>query len=79
MIKTLDAAAYWKLRALCSEAQRAELVAVHARADLATAHQKQTAALRELALDPAAPTFRLDDDTLTITMPDTAPAAPETP
>jgi hypothetical protein len=70
MTRTLDADAYWKLRALCSDAQRCELVAVHARADLATAHKKQTAALAALGLDPQAPTFTLDDDTLSITVPD---------
>ena len=70
MTKTIEPAAYWKLRAICSDAQRAELVAVHARADLATARQKQAGALRELGIDPAAPTFSLDDDTLTVTVPD---------
>jgi hypothetical protein len=71
--RTLDAADYWKLRAICSEAQRCELVALQARRDLATAHKKQTAALVALGLDSAAPSFSLDDDTLTITVPDPAP------
>jgi hypothetical protein len=70
MTKTLEPAAYWKLRARCSEAQRCEVLAVQARAALATAHQQQTAALTELGLDPTAPTFTLDDDTLTITVPE---------
>jgi hypothetical protein len=70
MTRPLEAVDYWKLRALCTDAQRAELVAVHARDALATARQKQAAALRALALDPAAPTFTLDDDALTITIPD---------
>jgi hypothetical protein len=70
MTRTLEAAAYWQLRALCADAQRAELVAVHARDALTAARQKQAAALRALALDPAAPTFSLEDDTLTITVPD---------
>jgi hypothetical protein len=71
MTRTLEPAAYWKLRARCSEAQRCEVLAVQARTALATAHQQQTAALTELGLDPTLPTFSLDDDALTITVPDT--------
>jgi hypothetical protein len=70
MTHTLDAAVYWKLRAICSEAQRCELLALQARAELATAHKKQTAALVELGLDASAPSFSLDDETLTLTVPD---------
>ena len=70
MTRTLDAADYWKLRAVCSEAQRAELLALHARGELAAAQKKQTAALVALGLDPQTPTFALDDDTLTITVPE---------
>jgi hypothetical protein len=70
MTRTLEAADYWRLRAICSEAQRCELLALHARQEFATAHKKQTAALVELGLDPAAPSFSLDDDTLTITVPE---------
>jgi hypothetical protein len=68
--RTLEPAAYWKLRAWCSEVQRCEVLARQARADLATAHKQQTAVLTELSLDPTAPTFTLDDDTLTITVPE---------
>ena len=75
MTCTLDAAKYWRLRAICSEAQRCELLAVHARNDLAVALKKQTAALADLGIDPAAPSFTLDDDACTITIPD-APAPP---
>jgi hypothetical protein len=70
MTRTLEPAAYWKLRARCSEAQRCELLALQARTALATAHQQQTAALTELGLDPTLPSFSLDDDTLTITVPE---------
>jgi hypothetical protein len=70
MRRTLEAADYWKLRAICGEAQRCELLALHARQELATALKKQTAALVELGLDASAPSFTLDDDTLTITVPD---------
>jgi hypothetical protein len=73
MRRTLDAADYWKLRAICGEAQRCELLALHARQELATALKKQTAVLTALGLDPATPSFMLDDDTLTITVPDPAP------
>jgi hypothetical protein len=70
MTRTLEAADYWRLRAICSEAQRCELLALQARAELATATKKQTAALVELGLDASAPSFSLDDDTLTITVPE---------
>jgi hypothetical protein len=70
MTRTLEAADYWKLRAICGEAQRCELLALHARQELATALKKQTAALVALGLDASAPSFTLDDDTLTITVPD---------
>jgi hypothetical protein len=70
MTRTLEAADYWRLRAICSEAQRCELLALQARAELATAHKKQTAALVELGLDASAPSFSLDDETLTLTVPD---------
>jgi hypothetical protein len=70
MTRTLEAADYWRLRAICSEAQRCELLALQARAELATAQKKQTAALVALGLDASAPSFSLDDDTLTITVPE---------
>jgi hypothetical protein len=70
MTRTLEAADYWKLRALCSDTQRCEVLARQARDTLATAHGKQAAALTALGLDPAAPTFTLDDDTLAITVPE---------
>jgi hypothetical protein len=70
MTRTLDAADYWKLRAVCSEAQRCELLALQARTAMADAYKKQTAVLAALGLDPQPPTFSLDDDTLTITIPE---------
>jgi hypothetical protein len=70
MTRTLEAADYWRLRAICSEAQRCELLALHARQEFTTAHKKQTAALVELGLDGSAPSFSLDDDTLTVTIPE---------
>jgi hypothetical protein len=70
MTRTLEAAAYWKLRARCAETQRCEVVAMQARAALVTAQQQQAAALTELGLVPLMPTFSLDDDTRTITVPD---------
>ena len=70
MTKTLEPVEYWKLRAICSEASLCEVRALQVRAELATAHKKQNAQLAALGLDPQAPTFTLDDDTLTITVPD---------
>jgi hypothetical protein len=72
--KTLEPVDYWKLRAICAEASRCEIIALQARNDLTTAHKKQNAALTALGLDPTAPTFTLDDDTLTITFPETREA-----
>jgi hypothetical protein len=69
----LEAVAYWKLRAICSEASRCEVIALQARADLATAHKKQNAQLAALGFDPTSPTFTLDDDALTITFPESGP------
>jgi hypothetical protein len=70
MTRTLDAIDYWKLRAICSEASRCEILALQARDALTIAHKKQNAQLAALGFDPQAPTFALDDDTLTITIPD---------
>jgi hypothetical protein len=72
MTRTLEPVDYWKLRAICSEAVLCETRALQARADLATAHKKQNAQLAALGFDPTMPTFTLDDDTLTITFPETA-------
>ncbi len=66
----LGAAAYWKLRAICTDAQRAAEAVQHARDAFAVAQQKQRAALVDLGLDPNALSFALDDDTLTVTFPD---------
>jgi hypothetical protein len=68
--QTLEPAAYWKLRAICTDAQRAAEAAQHARDAMVTAQQKQRAALTDLGLDPAAQSFVLDDDTLTVTFPE---------
>ena len=70
MTRTLEAAVYWQLRALCAEGQRCELVVRLARADLVAAQQKQTAQLVALGLDPTMPSFALDDETLTVTVSD---------
>jgi hypothetical protein len=66
----LEAAAYWKLRALCSDTQRCEVLARQARDALAIAQAKQTAALTACGIDAQIPTFTLDDDTCTITVPE---------
>jgi len=77
MKRTLEPVDYWKLRAICGEASRCEVIAMQARNDLLTAHKKQNAILAALGLDPLMPTFSLDDDTLTIDVPD--PPAKGTP
>jgi hypothetical protein len=69
----LAASAYWKLRAICTDAQRAAEAAHYARDTLVAAQQKQRAALTALGLDPTAQSFVLDDDTLTVTFPDEPP------
>ncbi len=69
----LAACDYWKLRAICADAQRCEVIALQARNDLAAAHKKQEAALVALGFDPKVPTFTLDDDTLSVTFPEAAP------
>ncbi len=66
----LGPAAYWKLRAICTDAQRATEAAQYAREAMVAAQQKQRAALTDLGLDPAAQSFLLDDDTLTVTFPE---------
>lgn len=70
MTRALEAAAYWQLRALCSDVQRCEAIARQARAELVAAQKKQTAALTELGLDATALSFTLDDDALTIAFPE---------
>ena len=75
MTKTLPACDYWKVRAICSEAQRCELIVITARDALTAAHKKQTAVLADLGLDATAPSFVLDDDTLSITFPEAPPEA----
>jgi hypothetical protein len=71
MTHTLEAATYWRLRAICSEASLCEVRALQARADLATATKKRIETLTALGFDAAAPTFTLDDDALTIAFPET--------
>ena len=42
MTRTLEPIEYWKLRALCSDTQRCEVLARQARETLTTAHGKQS-------------------------------------
>lgn len=67
MTRTLDAAAFWKLRAICAETSRCAVVLVAARDALQAAQSRQAAYLRELGIDPTTATFELDDDALTVT------------
>jgi hypothetical protein len=70
MKTVLDPVDYWRLRAKCSDAQRATAVAMQAREAMVTATKVQAAALTALGFDPNLPTFSLDDDTCTIDLPD---------
>ena len=70
MTRTLDAAVYWHLRAICAETQRYEVIARQAHTDLVAANKRQTQALAALGFDPTMPSFTLDDDSCAITVPD---------
>lgn len=63
MTHTLDRAIFWKLRSLCADTRAA-------REALAAAQQRQNAALADLGIDPKTPQFALDDEALTLTIPD---------
>lgn len=71
----LEAADFWKLRTLCAEQDRYAQQAILARDALVAAQRKQQACVATLAarygFDAQAPSFTLDDDTLTLTVPDT--------
>lgn len=69
MTRTLDAAAYWKLRALCTDAQRCNDA-------LAAAAKRQAGALADLGLPADAQNFTLNDDTCEVTFPDDVKGAP---
>jgi hypothetical protein len=74
MIYTLDAAAFWKLSALCTRTQHTAALAAVARDALALAQRAQAAELARVAaahgFDPAVEQFALDDEALTLTIPD---------
>jgi hypothetical protein len=70
MTHTLDQAAYWKMRALLAECQRCAVVATSARDIFQVAEQRQTAYLKELGINPKAPSWTMDDDTCTVTTAD---------
>ncbi len=75
MKHTLDPAPYWRLRAICTDAQRAAETAQHAHEVFVLAQHKQRAALTDLGFDPTAQAFTLDDDTLSVTFAEAPPAA----
>lgn len=70
MKKVLDPIVYWKLRAICSDAQRNYAVAVQAQDALTVAQKKQKDMLVELGFNPDAQNFRLNDDKLEVEFPD---------
>jgi hypothetical protein len=71
---TLDADQYWKLRALCSDTQRLQVMQQAVTEQIATAKRKQDACLADLALEHGLPehlvAFSLEDDTLTVVIPE---------
>lgn len=69
MKRTLEPADYWKLRAICTDTQRAQDL-------MLAAQQRQKLFVTSLGLDPTVPNFALDDETLTVTFPDDDPATP---
>jgi len=74
--RILDPATYWKLRAVCGDAQRCAVMAMAARDALATSQKAQADYLKELGFDPTLPTFTLDDIAMTVDVPDTPTPAP---
>ena len=73
MKRTLEPAAFWKLRALLADTQRAAAVALSARETLLIAQQRQSAYLTEIGLDPKAASWEVDDEACTVTVPDPSP------
>jgi hypothetical protein len=71
---TLGAEAYWKLRALCCDTQRLQVMQQAVTEQIATAKRKQDACLADLALEHGLPehllAFSLEDDTLTLVIPE---------
>jgi hypothetical protein len=74
MIYTLDAAAFWKLSALCTRTAAAAERATAARDAALVAQRAQNAELARVAaahgFDPAVEQFALDDEALTLTIPE---------
>lgn len=66
---------YWKLRALCGDTQRLQVLMQAASEQLRHAQAKQEAYLADLALERGflekPGTFHLDDETLTLNIPET--------
>jgi hypothetical protein len=71
---TLDAEEYWKLRAICGDTQRLQVMLQAVNEQLKVAQSKQDACLADLALAhgllETLPTFQLDDATLSLVMPE---------
>jgi hypothetical protein len=71
---TLDSAAYWKLRAVCGDTQRLQVMQQAIAEQIGTAQKKQAALVADLALEHGfpenPPTFQMDDETLTINIPE---------
>lgn len=75
MTHSLDPVVFWRLRAVCADTQRLQVLAQATMEALKTAQRKQDDAVTQLALhqgfDPKSQ-FVLDDETETITLPEGA-------
>jgi tRNA pseudouridine-54 N-methylase len=75
MTHSLDPVVFWRLRAACGDTQRLQVLAQATMEALKTAQRKQDDLVLQLALehgfDPKA-SFVLEDDTLTIVLPEGA-------
>lgn len=70
MNRVLDPIVYWKLRAICADAQKSYVLVIQSQEALITNQKKQKAMLAELGFDPDAQNFQLNDDKLEITFPE---------
>jgi hypothetical protein len=74
MTHHLEPVVFWQLRAVCTDTQRLMVQAQAVSDALMTARKKQDKLVNELAadlhFDPKVQAFTLDDETLTLTIPD---------
>jgi hypothetical protein len=79
MTHNLEPVVFWQLRALCTDTQRLAVQAQSIGEALQTARKKQdklvTELAQELKFDPKVQMFTLDDETLTLNIPEGQPVA----